>query len=92
MGLLTTKKPNEWANSQESVGLWRVSARVQRTPGAAWAGALALIAGLGLHNATAPHFVGRMGQAPSTQPIHSAPAAQAPVADGDAAMGSGADA
>ena len=52
---------------------------------------LALIAGLGLYNATAPHFLGRMGQAPSTQPIHSAPAAQAPVADGNATTGSGAD-
>ena len=52
---------------------------------------LALIAGLGLYNATAPHFLGRMGQAPSTQPIHSAPAAQAPVADGNETMGSGAD-
>ena len=52
---------------------------------------LALIAGLGLYNATAPHFLGRMGQAPSTQPIHSAPAAQAPVADGNPTRGSGAD-
>ena len=40
---------------------------------------LALIAGLGLYNATAPHFLGRIGQAPSTQPIHSAPTAQATV-------------
>ena len=52
---------------------------------------LALIAGLGLYNATAPHFLGRMGQATSTQPIHSAPAAQAPVTDGNATTGSGAD-
>ena len=40
---------------------------------------LALIAGLGLYNATAPHFLGRVGQAPSTQPMHSAPTAQATV-------------
>ena len=53
--------------------------------------ALALIAGLGLYNATAPHSLGRMGQAPSTQPIHSAPAAQTPVADGNATMWFAAD-
>ena len=49
---------------------------------------LALIAGLGLYNATAPHFLGRMGHAPSTQPIHSVPAAQAPVPETSATTGS----
>lgn len=52
---------------------------------------LALIAGLGLYSATAPHFLGRMGQAPSTQPIHSAPAAQAPVPETSAATAFEAD-
>ena len=52
---------------------------------------LALIAGLGLYNATAPHFLGRIGQIPSTQPIHSAPAAQAPVSDANATTAFGAD-
>ena len=46
---------------------------------------LALIAGLGLYNATAPHLlghsVGHVGQAPPTEPIRSAPAGQAPMAE-----------
>ena len=46
---------------------------------------LALIAGLGLYNATAPHLlghsVGQVGQAPPTEPIRSAPAGQAPMAE-----------
>lgn len=50
---------------------------------------LALIAGLGLYNATIPHFLGRVGQAPSTQPIHSAPAAQAPVPETSATTRAG---
>ena len=48
---------------------------------------LALIAGLGFYNATAPHFLGKVGP-PSTQPVHSAPAAQAPVAETNGATGS----
>ena len=38
---------------------------------------LALIAGLGLYNATAPHFVGKIGQMPVAESGRSAPAAEA---------------
>ena len=40
---------------------------------------LALIAGLGLYNATAPHFLGKLGQKPVAEPSRSVPAAEASV-------------
>ena len=43
---------------------------------------LALIAGLGLYSATAPHFLGRTGQTPVAESNRPAPAAEVPaVAD-----------
>ena len=41
---------------------------------------LALIAGLGLYNATAPHFVGKIGQPPVAESSRAVPAAEAPAA------------
>ena len=40
---------------------------------------LALIAGLGLYNATAPHFLGDLGQKPVAESSRPAPAAEAPA-------------
>lgn len=51
---------------------------------------LALIAGLGFYNATAPHLLGKIGHAPSAEPIRSVPAVQAPNAGADAATELGA--
>ena len=41
---------------------------------------LALIAGLGLYNATAPHFLGKIGQKPVAESSHTVPAREAPAA------------
>ncbi|MCE2460368.1 MAG: hypothetical protein J4F38_06260 [Pseudomonadales bacterium] len=46
---------------------------------------LALIAGLGLYNATAPHFLGKIGQMPVAESGRPAPAAEARDAGAEAA-------